>query len=157
MHLMMRQPDKPLDELQPVAATALLNNHRFWRPSIMYLGNCSYWGVVFPEQFTRYVVVDPVEHASVLLDFFDPTLTPLNFKHRGDYYRKAVAWLFGDAIEHPALDEQMIHLERFGEVDHSEREQAEKGRDHWKEQSANRIGIEVVTLPRENEEMSEPV
>lgn len=109
-----------------------------WKESILLMGNCCHQGVIPPFSFTRYATWDfEGWHKAVLLSI-DPAISILNYQFRGEWYRKFVAWIFGDEKWLPHCDE----VKQLIDVNSAAKESFE----FWKEQSLKRDGIKVVAL-----------
>jgi len=112
-----------------------------WEVSLRHLGNCSYEGKIPLTSISRYCIVDYKKRAVLAMQIMDPSISILNYKYRGEYYRNLVSWFFGDRKEHPQLteakspDDFVINMEM-----------RQKKIDFWKEQSENRDGIKVIKI-----------
>ena len=101
-----------------------------WRNSLRFLGNCAYRGIIPPSAITRYCLFTPAARPHITAELIDPCISIMNFEVQGGYFKKVVAWMFGDRTLLPMV---------------SESETAEE-RKMWLEQSKDRTGIEVVDI-----------
>lgn len=75
---------------------ALSDFSHMWEKSIEYMGTVCYYATIEPKQISRYALVPRnggIDWAS------DPTVTPMNFKIMGEYYRQLMRHVFDDKIE----------------------------------------------------------
>ena len=75
---------------------ALRDFSHYWRDSLRHLGTCTCYGRVPAQAVTRYAVV-PIRHPLVRAS--DPTITLMNYKIMGGYYRQLVRHIFGDPLD----------------------------------------------------------
>lgn len=74
---------------------ALRDFSHLWDKSTEYMGTCCYYGSISPAVISRWALVP--RHGA--LDWAsDPTITPLNFKIMGAYYRELMKHVFGEEI-----------------------------------------------------------
>lgn len=68
----------------------------YWQLSLEHLGNCCHMGAIPLEAVSRYAVLpDIVDWVA----FSDPTITLMNFRVMGDYYKALSAMVFGDEVK----------------------------------------------------------
>ena len=146
----------PLNEVHFIIRDNIDKWKDLWESSLEKMGNICYKGNVPISCVTRYVVVDTKEFNShIYLDLLDPSICPLNYAIKGEYYRNLVNWFFGDREKLPQIDEAKKFLENFvgvlgkqpslGGLD--DLAKIQKDRIEYLEiQSGNKKGIEVVSL-----------
>lgn len=104
------QAAKHIDDLQPIwdrfagaenqlfAATEYFRDNIdeyqwLWHHSIDYLGNCCHLGPIPKDAITRYAVIPDVHR---MVQWADPTISLMNFRILGDYYKALSSCLFGE-------------------------------------------------------------
>lgn len=119
---------------------ALQHRNRFkhlWRDSLQKMGTVAFKGTVPLRAIKRVARVD-VEKRARLLSNIDPTITPLNFMIKGEYYKQFTRWIFGDRDLLPDVEETE-RIEKAGIVI--------PGRmDAIRAESMNREGIRVEAI-----------
>ena len=75
----------------------------YWKDSIKGLGNCAYQGLITTSSITRYCIADLSERSTLTMNILDPSISLMNYKFMGEYYRQLVAWFFGDVNELPQV------------------------------------------------------
>jgi len=88
---------------------ALSSFHHMWEKSTEYMGTCCYYGVIPPSAILRTALVPNDGHLSWMSD---PTITPLNFRIMGDYYKQLMRHVFGDEV----VTDENDHLNRIGKL-----------------------------------------
>lgn len=71
---------------------ALKDFAHLWLTSLDFMGTCCYHGTVHPRAITGYVKW-PYNHSITYAS--DPSITPLNFKFMGPYYKNLTRAMFG--------------------------------------------------------------
>jgi hypothetical protein len=67
-----------------------------WQLSVEHLGTCCYYGDIEPNAITRWATTS---YKTPLVLMSDPTITLLNYKIMGAFYRDLVRRLFGDEMQ----------------------------------------------------------
>jgi hypothetical protein len=125
----------PIEAIHGQITMNIKKYQRYWEKSLEGIGNCCYKGAIPPSAITRYCLFDAKQRPSIAMAMLDPSISILNYTLIGKYkYRNLVAWMFGDA---PRI---VTEFESLGTG------QFKQFIDQWNEESANRIGINVVTL-----------
>lgn len=70
---------------------ALTEFRHHWSSSIQHMGTATYYGTVPPEALLR---VSYVPHAHALAHMSDPSISPMNYKLMGTYYRNLMRLTF---------------------------------------------------------------
>ena len=119
-----------------------------WESSLDKMGNVCHKGNIPISCVTRYAIVDPKEfNPHIYIDLLDPSITPINYMIKGEYYRNLVNWFFGDREKLPQIDEAKQFLEHARLVGKDDFVKMQKDRiEYLEEQSGNKKGIEVVSL-----------
>jgi hypothetical protein len=131
--------------LQLIQDAVKRNLNRFknaWKDSIQHMGTVSHKGIIKPDCFTRYAIVDLKRRGQLTCSMLDPTICILNHKIKGQFYKDFVAWVFGDRKELPQLDE----AKRFDKMKLFCGVQGHSPVVFWRQQSRDRSGIEVHIL-----------
>lgn len=66
-----------------------------WKRSLDMLGCCSHAGIVPPEAISRIAVL-PVALAPRVVAAIDPSITMMNYRIMGDFYRELTRWFFDE-------------------------------------------------------------
>ena len=66
-----------------------------WRVSVDTLGNCAYKGAIPPSAITKVSLVDFTGCAAMAVAAFDPTITNINYRLYGDFYKLITRWCCG--------------------------------------------------------------
>ena len=135
-----RQFGVPVAEVHDEVCKNMEEYRRHWESSLEKMGNISYKGNVSFKKVTRYVVFDTKKRGTLALAILDPTITPINYFYKGEFYRKLVAWFFGDVKTLPQLDELEQYKAVLPEL------QYKNGFEFWSKESESREGIELVVL-----------
>jgi hypothetical protein len=138
----------PLKEVHFIIRDNIDKWKDLWESSLEKMGNICHKGNIPISYATRYTVVDPKEFNShIYIDLLDPSICPLNYEIKGEYYRNLVNWFFGDREELPQIDQAKQFLEHAEYVGKDDLVKIQKDRiEYLKEQSSNKKGIEVVSL-----------
>lgn len=107
-----------------------------WQMSVEKMGNCSYQGIIDPEDITRYCLFDSSTRPYVAMSLMDPSISIMNYHFCSEKYLNLVAWFFGDT--------ELLSDPLAGFQDESE--MVKKTRAHWLAESADRTGVEVVNV-----------
>lgn len=107
----------------------------YWRDCLDELGNCSHRGVIPVSALTRWATFDASRRTELSMTILDPTITEMNYKILGSFYRGLIAWIFGDEKELPHLKKDNVQGAAICT--------SSKIRDFWAEQSEDRSGIVV--------------
>ncbi len=110
-----------------------------WAASLKAMGNCCFRGRIPPELITRYAVIDWRRRPWLWLAVADPSISVMNYRLCGRYYRQLTAWLFGDRKTLPEV--QRARQMADPEAAHA-----------WLHESRCRDGIRVTTLARRRQE-----
>lgn len=89
--------DKSLNEVVAFYRDDLERYAEHWQDSIDHMGNCCYLDHVPVEAITRYALIG---NSSEWIRWSDPTISIMNFKIMGDYYRALSKMLFGDPVDY---------------------------------------------------------
>lgn len=85
----------------------LLDYSHMWEKSVKGMGNCAYVGSIRPDAITRYAVLDMNVGDVVFGCGCDPTISILNYRYRGEYYKNLTKFLFKDqwdSEDYPSKD-----------------------------------------------------
>jgi hypothetical protein len=108
-----------------------------WELAMVHMGTVAHMGVIPPEAFTRYVVVDTDANPGLGM-LMDPSgVSPIIYRAMAEDYRATQRWLF-DGGELPMVN-RMRQLVEHGV-------EAQELLDRAVHASNNRAGIEVVEL-----------
>lgn len=88
---------------------ALTEFQHEWQKSVDNLGTCCYYGNIPFSCVTRYALIDP---RAPIQRLSDPTITILNYRIMGGYYRNLVSKIFND----PLTDDVYTPLQLFETV-----------------------------------------
>jgi hypothetical protein len=88
---------------------ALSRFQEAWHLSMQHMGTCTYYGDIPVSAITRYALV---KNGWQVIEASDPTITPLNYKIMGPYYRALAQVIMGDE---PTPSEELFdwHKERL--------------------------------------------
>ncbi len=86
MWYMLKKPKYTQDDLDKIN----LENHKFlWRESLKYIGNVA----VKPDK-VKVLGIRYFDGKNLLFKC-DPSITPINFKIMGEYYKQLSEWIYG--------------------------------------------------------------
>lgn len=140
---------RDFDAVREDARRMALAEPRRWRDSLATFGNCAHRGTVPPAAMTRYATIDYRKQNAIAFDLLQPSISVANFRLKGDYYRAAVAWVFGDVRAYPAADDLLKTVEAFGGLEGLPDEVVAYNKDQvefWQARSDDRSGVEVHDL-----------
>jgi hypothetical protein len=94
-------PDDSLEKRQRSAHHLLQHNlavRHLWGESLLAQGTCGHAGMISAKAIRRYATLDPTtkEQVGLMLKALDPSITVLNYRLMGEFYRTLTAWFFGD-------------------------------------------------------------
>jgi hypothetical protein len=113
----------------------LKNFQNYWQKSIEHLGQCCYQGTIPVEALTRYCLFDS-SRTDITMMGLDPCISVINYRFCKEKYIGLVAWLFGD--------QAMIPMDKECPKDQTKIDKLiEARREYWRQQSADRTGVEV--------------
>ena len=136
--LKMKNPTLKLEQIRK----DLWRYQQNWQLCLDNFGNIAYMGRINPECFTRYCVVNFDIQKEVGLSVLDPTITPMNYKFKGQFYKDLVSWFFGDKKLLPHIEEE----QKWKTLEGLPVPNSQEKIDFWTKISENREGIEVVEL-----------
>jgi hypothetical protein len=82
--------------------------------SLKGLGTCCYYGIIPPKAITRYALIEP---KAPLKFMSDPSISLMNYKIMGEYYRTLVRHLFNDPL--PEIKDEVskvLGLDKLAQV-----------------------------------------
>ncbi len=87
-----------------------------WEQSVEHMGNCCYFGTIPRKAITRYAVVNDI--VSWIM-WSDPTISIMNFRFMGEYYKALSAKVFGDDVKWEGINGhyQMPPAEQLAKVE----------------------------------------
>jgi hypothetical protein len=75
--------------------------HKYdYKSSLAGIGNCTYRGTIPPEAITRIVFLTHKAYVNIFWSGYDPMISVINFRMKGENYMKSTKWLFDpDEVE----------------------------------------------------------
>jgi len=124
---------KQVKNVSHAAVRDSLESYRHhWQDSLNYLGNVAYRGTIPVSAITRCCIIN-CNYQNIFTSWAaGPSISPINFKIMGSYYRDLISWAFGDRPDLPIDNATKILVPNW-----------EK---QCEELSANRKGIEIINL-----------
>ncbi|MEM7202835.1 MAG: hypothetical protein AAF628_21430 [Planctomycetota bacterium] len=140
----LAQGQEASDEIRRRARQFAADYRDSWIESLSLIGLCAYRAVVPIAAVTRWAVLDTQSRPWLAEHLLHQALSPAEHAVRAEYHRAAIAWLFGDAAEHPSLGEARLELRRH-ELADAATDQVRDKVAALAEESANRRGIRLGT------------
>lgn len=132
--LKIQNPDITIKEIRE----DLWRYHSSWKLSLENLGNVAYLGKININCLTRYCIVDFDKQKELGWSVLDPTISIMNYRFKGQFYKDLVSWFFGDIDELPQIKE----LKGWGDAMKVHQDKI----NFWTKVNKNRDGIKVVTI-----------
>lgn len=133
-----------IDAIQEYVKQYIGNFKEHWEESIRLIGNCAYNGIIPLDAISRYALVK-TSRLIILDPVISPSISIMNYRFKGKFYRDFISWIFGEREYHPLLDETKEYVGVDKDNEDFEKEIKRKI-EFIEKESKNRQGISVVCL-----------
>jgi len=87
-----------------------------YEPSLKSIGNCAYKGIIPVRAINRIAIVSHEAYVRIFMSGYDPMISIMNFRVKGEDYQKATKWLF-DPEDVPQEYTDFPNPYEFGKMD----------------------------------------